>query len=266
MNKIQLTFPANLHYSSVVRHVTDEICEMAKFSKTWRGRLKLVVDELFMNAVKYGSTEDKSTVYILYSYDENGFEFTIEDDGSGPKAISVDELKAIIKQNKSDESVEKTSGRGLSMITHLWTDDVNISKSKHGGIAITFSKAIDATDPKPIGGSIANATGEPIGASKHVGGGSVYTIKLDAGEIDQTNVSKKTQPVYEQIKVMPQNGVLVLDFGDVTYINSMFIAHLASWHASMHQRGGQVHLKNLKNQVQEILDLVGLSKVLLIDK
>ncbi len=145
-HKIQLTFPASLNYSSVIRHITDEICEIAKFNKSWRGRLKLLVDELFMNAVKYGSTEDKSMIYILYSYDDNGMEFTIEDDGSGAKSVSVDELKQIISQNKLDENLEKTSGRGLSMITNLWADDIQISDSKYGGIKITFTKKIPVED------------------------------------------------------------------------------------------------------------------------
>lgn len=256
--KIQITLPANLCYSSLSRHVTDEVCDLAQFDKTWRGRLRLVVDELFMNAVKYGSTKDKSLIHIAFVYDNESILFTIEDDGSGTQAISDEELKNIIQKNESNGDITRTSGRGLSMITKLWTDGIDIGKSEYGGIKISFTKKKEKSIKTPTEGSGGKITGTPNNQY-------LYEIKFADGEIDQSNINEKTAPVYDRIKNMPLGGIIVLDFDGVTYINSMFIANLASWHTSMRRKGGYIRLKNIKGQIKEILDLVGLSKILIID-
>ena len=103
--------PANLNYSSFIRHTVSELFESAKFSKAWASRLKLVVDELFMNAVKYGSTENTSFIYITFEYDDSGVKFTIEDDGTGPEDTSVEVLQQKILQNKANTDLAKSSGR-----------------------------------------------------------------------------------------------------------------------------------------------------------
>lgn len=271
--KIQIAVPANLQYSSLVRHIADEIFGMAKFEKSWCSRLKLVVDELFMNAVRYGSTEDKSLVYITIQYDENEMLFTIEDDGSGSQTISAEDLMNVIEKNKADQNLTRTSGRGLSMITRVWTDDMLIAKSEHGGIAITIKKNIETVTPPPPAptglieqaGLIAEATQAPLMKPTEkqpaVPGGPVYEIKLQ-GEIDKSNIDEKVAPIHDQVNVMPPNSVLVLDFSDVSYINSIFIGNLASWYTAMNKKGGSVRLKNMNDQIKEVLDLVGLLNVL----
>ncbi len=257
--KIQLVIPANLNYSALIRHIADEVFAIAKFSKAWCSRLKLIVDELFMNAVRYGSTQDKSLIYITFLYDEDGIQFTIEDDGTGTQAISPEDLKAIIQKNEKNTDVTKTSGRGLSMITKLWTDQIEITQSQYGGVAVSFNKRIEtATTPPPLPVPFEEKKSAPAVQTTK---GLVHEIRL-SGEIDQTNIDAKTAPIYDQIEVMPENGVLVLDFSDVKYINSTFIGNLTAWHATMQHKGGHVRLKNMNDQIKEILGLVGLLSVL----
>ena len=274
--KIQLNLSANLNYSALVRHIADEVFGDAKFSKPWCSRLKLVVDELFMNAVRYGSIQDTSIIYITFVYDENGMEFTIEDDGTGESTISVEELEKIIHHNEEDTDLTRTSGRGLSMITKLWTDGMTISKSQYGGISITFVKKLETADepppapPAPTG--LIKQMAEPsfaepteVSASEvpktPKPKGPVYEIKL-SGEIDQSNIDEKVAPIYDQVEVMPEGGTLVLDFSELVYINSTFIGNLAAWHTSLNRKGGRVCLKNVNKEIQEVLSLVGLLEIL----
>ncbi len=144
LNNIHLQVPANLCYSALVRNMADDILGFLKINNTWRNRLKLVVDELFMNAVKYGSTKNKSWIYITLSYHDALFHFTIEDDGAGKKTISAEKLQNKVNENQKNNDPNKLSGRGLSMISASWSDELKIEKSKHGGIKITFSKKIEA--------------------------------------------------------------------------------------------------------------------------
>lgn len=275
--KIQLNLPANLNHSSLVRHTADEVFAAAKFNKPWCSRLKLVVDELFMNAVRYGSTKDKSTVYATFEYDENGIQFTIEDDGTGENAISAEELQRKINENEQNTNLTRTSGRGLSMITKLWTDGMTIQKSQYGGIAINFAKKLETAagpppPPPPPTGLIQQMVDQaaqvpekpkaPAPTSEaHKPKGPSYEIKL-SGEIDQSNINEKTTPIYDQIEVMPDNSTLVLDFSELEYINSTFIGNLAAWYTTLHRKGGKVCLKNVNKEIQEVLSLVGLLEVL----
>lgn len=296
--KIQISVPANLRYSSMIRHLADEVFITAAFSKAWSARLKLVVDELFMNAVRYGSVEDKSTVFITFEYDEAGVKFIIEDDGTGSQAISAEELQKKIQINEESTDLTRTSGRGLAMITKLWTDGMEITKSEHGGISLSFTKHIEAattppppappppelvalakakadlaasapaqvpadkqpvqSTPQPVAEAVKPAAPAP---TQPVVAGQIQEVKL-SGEIDQSNIDAKVAPIYDQIEVMPEGSTLLLDFSELTYINSAFIGNLAAWHTHMQHKGGKILIKNMNDEIREILNLVGLLNVI----
>ncbi len=285
---VQITITANLDYSSMIRHVAGEVFESAKFSKAWCGRLKLVVDELFMNAVKYGSTKDKSLVYITFEFDKDAVQFTIEDDGTGPKAKSAEELRAVIQKNESNNDLTRTSGRGLALIAKMWTDGMQVAQSTYGGIGIGFTKKLENAEKPPENAPMelpilspeqapANLpttavtptlrpqtpmgapTGSPIGSQ--IGKGPVYTVKL-SGEIDQSNMAQKIAPVTEQVNAMPNGAVLELDLSELVYINSTFIGNLAGWYRTIQQKQGSLRLLHATEPVKEILTLVGLINVI----
>lgn len=320
MQQIQIKLPADLHYSSMLRHMADELFVMLKFSKAWCSRLKLVVDELFMNAVRYGSTPDSSMVTITFVVDENGIECVMEDDGTGALAVSVEELKKRIQQNEANTDITRTSGRGLSMITKLWTDGMEISQSEFGGIAVKIYKKLETakeappapppppelaeaikavkaavgapvtqgapaavrsdalatpptgvpqtavTPPSEAAGPLVSPVESQVAAPAVTAGptpaaGAAYTVKL-SGEIDQSNITEKVSPVYDQIEVIPNGSTLILDFEELDYINSTFIGNLAAWYSAIQAKNGELQLKNVNQPIREVLALVGLTSVL----
>jgi anti-anti-sigma factor len=268
--KIDLT--ANLDFSGLVRHVANEVFENAKFSKAWCGRLKLVVDELFMNAVKYGSTDRKSLVHLTFEFDDQGVDFTIEDDGTGPKAKSAADLKAVIEKNAANKDLTRTSGRGLALITKMWTDGVQVAQSTYGGIGIGFTKKLENAgappaampagflppleEPSPPTAGKPSVTAPAITANS-----PVVQLKV-SGEIDQTNMAEKIAPIVEQIGALSENSVLALDLSDLTYINSTFIGHLADWYRILQGKRCVLRLAHVSVPVKEILSLVGLINIL----
>jgi anti-anti-sigma factor len=276
---IQIAITANLDYSALVRHVASEVFENAKFSKAWCGRLKLVVDELFMNAVKYGSTKDKSIVHISFEFDKEGVQFTIEDDGTGPKAKSAEALKEVIQKNEANNDLTRTSGRGLALIAKMWTDGMQVAQSTYGGIGIGFLKKLENASqppatptlelpilkPEEILATPISTPQAPIepqkAANRPKPQGPTYEVRL-SGEIDQSNMTEKIAPVNEQIAAMPSGSTLVLDFSDLTYINSTFIGNLAGWYRALQLKQGALRLKHVNESVKEILTLVGLINVI----
>jgi len=274
---IQIAITANLDYSALVRHVASEVFENAKFSKAWCGRLKLVVDELFMNAVKYGSVKDKSIVHISFEFDKEGVQFTIEDDGTGPQAKSADELRAVIHRNEANGDLTRTSGRGLALIAKMWTDGMQVAQSTYGGIGIGFLKKLENAEKPPAAPALelpilspnltqaAAAPTAPTPTHPVAKGlkpqGPSYEVKL-SGEIDQSNMAEKIAPINEQIATMASDSTLVLDFSNLTYINSTFIGNLAGWYRALQQKQGTLCLKHVNESVREILTLVGLINVI----
>lgn len=265
--KIELNLPANLSYSSLIRHISDEIFSSIGFSQEWSSRLKLVVDELYMNAVRYGSTQNFSEVKVVFSFDDIEVNFRIEDDGTGKNKISADQLRDLISQNINNNSITQTSGRGLALISKLWTDDLMINQGQSGGIVISFTKKLEVdSPPSPPLVSTAMLSKKQIKPQVHQTSskGKEFTIKL-LGEIDQTNIDSLVLIIDKQVNNLSDNARLVLDFEKVLYINSTFIGHLASWYNDINKRNGILVVKNANTNVLDIIDLVGLGNVLTIE-
>jgi len=266
--KIELTLPATLRFSSLVREIASDVFTQVGFTKEWTSRLKLVVDELFMNACRYASKENESKIYVVFEYDESSIGFRIDDEGAGENKMSAEALKAKVEDNKKAlEDVTRTSGRGLALISNLWTDGLVIEDSPHGGIAVSFTKAISAeAPPAPPALAVVPAPAEPAKEVSPVAPqGPTEIIKI-VGEIDQMNMVEKIKPVEEKLATMAENGVLAIDCSELVYFNSTFIGHLAAWHNSMQEKNGQLVLKNTNAEVKDVLNLVGLSRVIYIEK
>jgi anti-sigma regulatory factor (Ser/Thr protein kinase) len=140
--KTKLEVPADLYFSASIRNLAKDIFQLVGFSTEWQNRLKLVVDELYMNSVKYGS-DDKSMIKIEFEALENGVRFEISDEGRGSHPITAEKLKAKIQNQKETMDVTKTSGRGLAMFTEQWSDKYDIISNHHGGITVIFIKYLN---------------------------------------------------------------------------------------------------------------------------
>lgn len=77
------------------------------------------------------------------------------------------------------------------------------------------------------------------------------------GEIDLNN-SKKLK---EEIKKMGNNNI-VLDFNEVTYLDSAGIGALISIHKDLQSKSGSLEIINIDKKIKELFDMVGLSKLM----
>ncbi len=261
-HKIEFTLPSDLKFSALVRRISEEVFHHVGFNKEWAGRLKLVVDELYMNAARYGSTTDDDKIYLLFTFDESEISFRIEDEGKGERKTNAEDLKKLINKNTGEVTdVTKTSGRGLALISNLWTDGMTIEDSEHGGIAITFTKkiSVDAPPPPPPMKAVELESAVPTAPQ-----GAKEEMKL-SGEIDAANLEEKVKPVSEKVTALPVGSTLVLDCADLVYINSTVIGHMAGWLNELQAKQGHLVLKNTNEQIREVLDLVGISKVVYLE-
>lgn len=262
--------PADLKFSALVRRISEEFFLHIGFTHEWANRLKLVVDELFMNANRYGSKPNESKVLITYEFDNDEVTFRIEDEGKGTRPTNASELKKRISKNSAEAGdMTKTNGRGLALISSLWTDNMIIEDSDRGGLVISFSKKIYSEMP-PAPAPSRNVVTQPEKIEEHAEGSPVVpqgvteVVKI-SGEIDQSNMEEKIQPVTDVLDRLPQESVLVLDCVELIYINSTFIGHLADWLNKLRAKDGQLVLRHVNKEIKEVLKLVGISRVIYLE-
>lgn len=138
MNAIEVCLPANLKYSAAIRTFGKNIMEAENIQDQWISRLVLVLDEIFSNAVKYGSKDIKNEVQVKFIVDGEHVNVSIEDTGTAPKKANAHDL-----MKKLEKKVQYTddNGRGLPIIARKWTDAIEIKNKKGGGITVSFQKS-----------------------------------------------------------------------------------------------------------------------------
>ena len=134
--------PADLSFSALARKTSQSLFELLGMNDKDVFRIVLVIDELFVNAVKYGS-DNNSSVHLHFSFIKNDIlTVAIEDEGKGDKCTPA-ELKGKMALEFQHDLPHKTSGRGLAQISLNLTDSFEIEESQYGGIKVSFTKKLN---------------------------------------------------------------------------------------------------------------------------
>lgn len=250
---IDLKIPADLHFSAGVREFVEEFCAYCKFDRMTCNQIKLIIDELFMNAVRYGSGEN-SIVKLALIFENNLLKGTIEDEGAGREKITKAELEKIILTQTNNNVLTKTSGRGLAQIVQRWTNGMEIKNNSTGGITISFEKKIEVEKEVP--------EQKPPTFLKILPSQLKEYKFVFEGEIDEENIKENKQIVNDFLKEHEGAYRLILDFSELHYCNSLFIGQIADWYNKMQKHGGELVILNPNQDILEIIDMVGLTKVI----
>jgi anti-sigma B factor antagonist len=247
--QVSVVLPADLRFSNTIRNVIGDLLKVIDTKELWINRLTLVIDELFMNAVKYGSKDKNDNVFLTVDLTDDTIVFIIEDMGTGNNKIAPEELQKIILQSKEDTSLAKTSGRGLSMIVSNWTDEFTIEKSLKGGMKVIAQKNLkdiieQAQDMKQVA----------IDALPDVAIIN-FSQKLDVHDSD---VEKEMIKSVEEMS----KTLYIFDLESLNYINSVFIGMLAKLYNIITKKQGKVVIINLSDTIKDTLNMVGLTDII----
>lgn len=263
MKKYSLHVPADLSISSSVRTIAVRIFKEVGFEGVYISRLKLVFDELYMNAVRYGSFEG-STIFITFEFEEKTLRVCFEDEG-GESKLSAEELQEIISFQKENKNPEKTSGRGLAQITHEWADDLQVWNGRRGGLCIAFSKSLPSAEDDGEGTPLKETPPEEMHPLQVAPGAKEKRFEL-SGEIDNSNLHEKVKIVESFVLDNVTPCLLILNLKKLHFCNSTFIAKLAMWKQALTSYGGDLVIENVQHDIYEILQLVGMYKIIHITK
>ncbi|MBT4937414.1 STAS domain-containing protein [Candidatus Peregrinibacteria bacterium] len=250
MQNIKILVPADLSFSSGVREIAQEAARRAGFERKQTNMVRLVIDELFMNAVRYGSKE-KSHVFFEIIIEESQLICAIEDEGKGEHKVTADELKNIIQKETDNVSLNKAHGRGLAQITSTLVQAFEITDKENGGLRIEFVIKKQLSEDKKSSVSLEESQKILPEAELKISG------EVDLNNIEE--VSENIEKLFSEKKDIP--FCLILDFSELRYCNSTFLGSLAAWQSVLSERGGEGLIKNPTAEIFEILDLVGLTSI-----
>lgn len=255
MQSFKILLPADLRFSAGVREFAQEAAILAGFSERQKNMLKLVIDEIFMNAIRYGSSKE-STVLVEAVIDNDKVIVAIEDEGKNEKSVSAAKLQEIIEAQKQNTSLEKVHGRGLAQITSTQVDAFDVSDKEGGGLRIEFMMQKKDLEENVKEKKTIERSKTPLVEKQ---------VKI-SGSIDLSNFTKISEEV-EHILATSEDLPLrmVFDFSDLEYCNSSFLGQLAHWQTKVKEKKGECVIKNPTPSLFEILDLVGLTNIFIIE-
>ncbi|MGE3278269.1 MAG: STAS domain-containing protein [Candidatus Altimarinota bacterium] len=96
-----------------------------------------------------------------------------------------------------------------------------------------------------------------ITASEFVAG--TQLVKF-VGQLDETNIEDQAQKIYQIMEGDVKN--LVFDFSELSYLNSKSIGYIADWQQKISQKGGKLVIVGAKENIFDILDVVGLANII----
>ncbi len=250
-NAMEVTLPADLMLSHVVRQLAVGFFQWAGFGAKACRQWELVADELFMNAVKYGS-EKRGTVRMRLDKNETGGALEIEDEGKGPSPLTAKELEEKIRFNQNNASLESFSGRGLALIAAKWMNRLQVLPGSKGGLVVRVEKE-QSHDEEKMPTEIHFIPAPPEGSKRTV---------LKLGEnVTHPQTELWAKPIQKAADGLRTGEVLELDFSSLDYVNSVFIGYLADWHNQAREKNGYLRLSHLSQRIKETMKVVGLDKI-----
>ena len=83
-----------------------------------------------------------------------------------------------------------------------------------------------------------------------------------SGQLDETNVDEKSKIIYDLIDNVPNKTAIIFDFSDLQYMNSKSIGYVGDWYSKIVAKGGKLVIARARENIMDILSVVGLSKIL----
>jgi len=94
----------------------------------------------------------------------------------------------------------------------------------------------------------------------NIGGKTVKLISF-TGQLDETNVDDEAKKIYKVIDEMPIPNLL-LDFSDLTYINSKAIGYVTDWYSRSAVKNGKIVIAKPQPNILDILKVVGITQII----
>jgi anti-anti-sigma factor len=240
--RIEVSIVSALEYLDLIQGITDSITGFMGFDDDAAHWIAMSVRESVTNAIQHGNRMDQyKKVDIHYELDSNQLQIKVRDQGQG---FDINGLP-----NPLDpENLLKPSGRGVFYI-RSFMDEVTFRSLPQGGLEVHMLKKNESFQDQ--------------------GENDMQIHSRTVGEIHVLDCSGKitlgegTMAVRNAVKEVLSSGgkKIILNLGDVNYIDSSGIGELVSSYTSVTNQGGQLKLLHLTKKIHELLAITKLLTV-----
>jgi len=93
---------------------------------------------------------------------------------------------------------------------------------------------------------------------------SQQTIKVItlSGQLDESNIDNFAPKIYDFISQSPEGTNYILDIENITYMNSKSIGYISDWYSKIVSKNGKFIIAKPAANIRDILNVVGLDKVI----
>jgi len=208
-------------------------------------QLGMAVRECMVNAVTHGNAYNRrKSVNLSIAVEPGRLVVRVGDEGTG---FDLDEVPDPL----AEDNLLKTSGRGL-LLMRAFVDDLTVRRTKGRGTEVVMVKnapqAASLKEEEDV--SLAVSTREVDGV----------TIVDLSGRITLGEGSGTLRDTIRSILGQGQKKVL-LNLGEVSYIDSSGLGELVSSYTTAANQGAQLKLVNVTKKVQDLLSITKLYTV-----
>lgn len=207
-------------------------------------KLSVAVREIAVNAVTHGNAYSKEkSVYLSVVTSPTQLSITIRDEGKGFNPDAVPDPTA-------GDNLLKNSGRGL-LLSRAFVDEIRFRPVSPQGTEVVMVKKIPQTLSKKE---------EEVSLATNVRDVDGVTVVDLSGRITLGEGSGKLRDTVREILGKGQKKI-VLNLGDVGYIDSSGLGELVSSYTTAANQGAKVKLVNLQQKVSDLLQITKLYTV-----
>jgi anti-sigma B factor antagonist len=208
-------------------------------------KLSVAVREIAVNAVTHGNCYNKEkSVYLSVVTSPTQLSITIRDEGKGFNPDAVPDPTA-------GDNLLKNSGRGL-LLSRAFVDEIRFRPVSPQGTEVVMVKKIPQT--------LSEKEEEEVSLATNVREVDGVTVVDLSGRITLGEGSGKLRDTVREILGKGQKKI-VLNLGDVGYIDSSGLGELVSSYTTAANQGAKVKLVNLQQKVSDLLQITKLYTV-----
>jgi anti-anti-sigma factor len=236
---VALSIASDFGFVELAELATNNLARMVGFDEDTSMWISMAIRESVINAIKHGNKLDPGKrVDVQYTVSSDGLTVRINDQGDGFNPESI--------PNPLDpENLLKPTGRGIFYMK-TFMDEVEYSPRPGGGTIVRLTKWKD-----PRRGDMLEISQRDIGE---------VTILDLSGKI---TISEGTMKFRDSVRKLIEQGrrKLLLNFADVSYIDSSGIGELVSVYTAINNQKGTLKLLNIPKRIGDLLKITKLITV-----
>jgi anti-anti-sigma factor len=241
--RLELVLKSRLESANLAEMLLAQFSDQAGCTEQQLNEISLAVRECVVNAVLHGNRKRASKkVYVEAELRRSSIVICIRDEGEGFNPRSVPDPR-------KPENLLRESGRGICMM-HALMDRVAIRRAASNGMEVRMVKHIAKYSEEDEKMSLKVT-------ARQVDGVTILDLN---GRIVLGEPTVLMRDTFQDLISRGQKKVLV-NLGEVNYIDSAGLGSLVSGFTTMTNQQGQLKLLNLTKKVQDLLQITKLLTV-----